>query len=170
MPVRTHAFGASPTCMHAPLSQKRKGCQDDSPGVVWKRWRLPSKSHLKTRAVNLATFPFQYMVWVQLVALSFFSPENGFKYSILLTSLMFSVWKTILSSIGKNFYVDMPRPWSSFGRPLFSATEISTKFSSLRYRKYFGNTHAVTLQSMKKVANVPFPFHCFYSFTINNAW
>ena len=63
-------------CHGACISQKRKGCQDDSPGVVWKRWRLPSKSHLKTRAVNLATFPFQYMVWVQLVALSFFSPRK----------------------------------------------------------------------------------------------
>ena len=44
---------------HSPwFSLKRKGRQDDSPDIHWRRWRQASTSPVNTKAVNLTTFPF----------------------------------------------------------------------------------------------------------------
>ena len=40
-------------------AQKRKGRQGDCPGSHFRRWSLPSVSHVKSGTVALTTFPFQ---------------------------------------------------------------------------------------------------------------
>ena len=44
--------------LHWMPTQKRKGSQDDSLDIHWRRWRQASTSPVNTKAVNLTTFPF----------------------------------------------------------------------------------------------------------------
>ena len=73
------------------LPQKRKGRQDGCPDRQWRRWSLPSTSPGTTRAVNLTTFPFQ---WVNL-------KSNGHYWWIIIH--MFH--KCVLQVIYKASYV-----------------------------------------------------------------
>ena len=45
------------------LTLKRKGHQDDSPDIPWRRWRQASTSPVNIKAVNLTTFSFQCNKW-----------------------------------------------------------------------------------------------------------
>ena len=38
---------------------KQKGCQDDSPGIHWRRWSLSSMSPVNIGAASLMSLPFQ---------------------------------------------------------------------------------------------------------------